>query len=472
MCVPHPNPEALVLVCVFAVKVSASMRVIHKVMVVGMGWAWAGVAMAQQVAGPPMPPVAAPPVVPDAAVPHVPLQGTQNLAWRGLVGKLRHLKQAALTGERVAPVRILHIGDSHTSGDYFSDAARRALQAEYGDAGLGWLPAGLPRWGRSALVHITASEQWTHRYAYIDKTPALGLGGAAYDTQQPWATLVYALKTPPSTPTPPVSWRLWFRQPPAADSLRLYADDAPVATLDAPSQGIAIGAAGWMHEIVLPTLPSKLGLVNTQAQSVQLLGMSLDIHTPGVVYDSMGVAGARAAALLDSWATDITAHVLRVRPPDLVILAFGTNEAYQASFQADTYHAELLVVQQWLRNYAPDAAVLLIAPPDALQRVGRCKSNTSPSSCAPTAASASATCGVRSHPNLPIVRQSMQQFAQSRSWAYWDWSQVMGRPCGAWRWQQETPPRYRPDGVHLSREGYETSGLALFKALRGVVAHP
>jgi lysophospholipase L1-like esterase len=213
-------------------------------------------------------------------------------------------------------------------------------------------------------------------------------------------------------------------------------------------------------------MPSKLSMVSTRPQQLELVGMSLDIQTPGVVYDSMGVAGARAASLLSSWGTEVTAQVLRVRPPDLVILAFGTNEAYQSTFDPDTYRSELVTVQQWLQTYAPDAAVLLVAPPDALERVGRCAASAR-KQCFPAHAPASA-CGVRSHPHLPLVRQTMQEFAKSRSWAYWDWSKVMGRPCGAWQWQQETPPRYRPDGIHLTSDGYETSGLALYKALRNI----
>jgi lysophospholipase L1-like esterase len=397
----------------------------------------------------------------------VPIQGGQHASWRAFASKLRQLKTpAAADGMSApAPVRILHIGDSHTSGDYFSDAVRRALQAEYGDAGPGWLPAGLPRWGRSALVEMSASEHWKHRYAYIDKTPPLSLGGAAYETQRQWATLSYTLKNPPTVTTPPVSWRLWFRQAPPADALHLYADDAPMANT-APQEGAYASSAGFMYETVLPFMPSKLSMVSTRPQQLELVGMSLDIQTPGVVYDSMGVAGARAASLLSSWGTEVTAQVLRVRPPDLVILAFGTNEAYQSTFDPDTYRSELVTVQQWLQTYAPDAAVLLVAPPDALERVGRCAASAR-KQCFPAHAPASA-CGVRSHPHLPLVRQTMQEFAKSRSWAYWDWSKVMGRPCGAWQWQQETPPRYRPDGIHLTSDGYETSGLALYKALRNI----
>ncbi|MEN9843001.1 MAG: hypothetical protein RLZZ612_830 [Pseudomonadota bacterium] len=422
------------------------------------GLVWAGASVAQHVSVPTAPPMAL------SSVPSVPIQGVNHLAWHGVAHKLRRLKIAQVDGHQVAPVRILHIGDSHTSGDYFSDATRRALQAEYGDAGPGWLPAGLPKWGRSALVQISASEHWKHRYAYIDKTPPFSLGGAAYETQRPWATLSYTLKNPPLNATPAVSWRLWFRQTPPPEALHLYADDVPVMLSHAPQEGASGAASRFMHETVLPQLPSKLGMVTTQAQSVELVGMSLDLHTPGVVYDSMGVAGARAASLLTSWGTDVTAQVLRVRPPDLVILAFGTNEAYQATFNADAYRSELMAVHQWLQTYTPDAAVLLIAPPDALERLGRCPANAR-TQCWPASSPASA-CGVRSHPNLPVVRQTMQDFAQSRSWGYWDWSQVMGRSCGAWQWQRETPPRYRPDGIHLTSEGYETSGLALFKALR------
>src|ERR1700733_1569883 len=41
-------------------------------------------------------------------------------------------------------MRVLQIGDSHTANDSFSGRMRERLQGRFGDAGRGWLPAGIP----------------------------------------------------------------------------------------------------------------------------------------------------------------------------------------------------------------------------------------------------------------------------------------------------------------------------------------
>ncbi len=60
------------------------------------------------------------------------------------------------------PVRIMQIGDSHTANDAFSGRMRERLQARFGAAGRGWLPAGIPfKYYRPALVTVSETG-WRH----------------------------------------------------------------------------------------------------------------------------------------------------------------------------------------------------------------------------------------------------------------------------------------------------------------------
>ncbi|MDN8790560.1 hypothetical protein Q0L87_13620, partial [Staphylococcus aureus] len=57
-----------------------------------------------------------------------------NAAASPWMKKLRSVAQGS--GETF---RILQIGDSHTAGDFFTDALRKRLQKTWGDGGIGWV---------------------------------------------------------------------------------------------------------------------------------------------------------------------------------------------------------------------------------------------------------------------------------------------------------------------------------------------
>ena len=66
----------------------------------------------------------------------------------------------------------------------------------------------------------------------------------------------------------------------------------------------------------------------------------MEREQPGVVVDTLGIAGTRAANMLD-WNRDIWADNVRRRDPDLYILAYGTNEATDDNTSMFAYRAEL-----------------------------------------------------------------------------------------------------------------------------------
>src|SRR5215472_9686220 len=81
------------------------------------------------------------------------------------------------------PVRVLQIGDSHTANDSLSGR----LQARFGSAGRGWLPAGVPfKYYRPHLVSVTESG-WQHVKPSDHAGVALGLDASAAQSQPPGA---------------------------------------------------------------------------------------------------------------------------------------------------------------------------------------------------------------------------------------------------------------------------------------------
>src|SRR5580704_618750 len=73
------------------------------------------------------------------------------------------------------PVRVLQLGDSHTANDSLSGRLRDRFQARFGDAGRGWLPAGIPfKYYRPHQVSVSETG-WRH-IKPSDHQPGLAFG--------------------------------------------------------------------------------------------------------------------------------------------------------------------------------------------------------------------------------------------------------------------------------------------------------
>jgi len=93
---------------------------------------------------------------------------------------LDHFYQALLKG---GTVRILHYGDSPTTGDLITADARAMLQAEFGDAGSGFVLVARPwAWYNHRGVEMEASSNWKIDIAGIAqlKDGMHGLGGVSF----------------------------------------------------------------------------------------------------------------------------------------------------------------------------------------------------------------------------------------------------------------------------------------------------
>ncbi|HGM2050200.1 TPA: GDSL family lipase, partial [Neisseria gonorrhoeae] len=97
-----------------------------------------------------------------------------NAAASPWMKKLRSVAQGS--GETF---RILQIGDSHTAGDFFTDALRKRLQKTWGDGGIGWVyPANVKGQRMAAVRHSGNWQSFTSR----NNTGDFPLGGILAQT--------------------------------------------------------------------------------------------------------------------------------------------------------------------------------------------------------------------------------------------------------------------------------------------------
>ena len=96
---------------------------------------------------------------------------------------------------------------------------------------------------------------------------------------------------------------------------------------------------------------------------VRLFGVVLERKKPGVIVDSLGIPGSRAAYHLD-WEDSLYREHLARRKPDFISLAYGTNEAGDDDQPIEEYEEALRKVMARIREIAPEASCLLIGPSD------------------------------------------------------------------------------------------------------------
>ena len=341
------------------------------------------------------------------------------------------------------PVRIVQIGDSHTAGDQITGAWRTALQTRYGSGGRGMLAPGRPYQGSLTRgVTVAQSPGWSVR----------GTFGASYSAA---STVPIGLTSYTATATTPGAWMTLSADTPvqAFDHLTLCGLAAPGGgsvqmTLGATSVTWSLDALvdrPACHTISVAT-PTTNAEVKVLQGPVTLTSWTTERGgNGGVTLSNLGVVGAQLVHF-ERTDTRVLAAELAVARPDLIVVAFGTNEAFKPNFSAADYDASVRRGIERLQRLAPGVPILMIGAPDAatnqpaLQRGADGTLSTCPGQAgwAPPAA-------------LRQVQAIQRRAAHALGVAYWDWGQRMGGPCTAHLWAGEG--RMRGDHVHFTRPG-------------------
>lgn len=365
---------------------------------------------------------------------------------RRSIGALRSFHAALRdleSGVRTRPLRILHMGDSHIASDLFPDALRRRLQERFGDAGRGLMqPPKAFRWHRVAGMETSASDGWHFANSLTEKSGAYGLTGVRATSDRDGAVL-------------------------AIDAKGERFERASVHYLRRPGGGrfeVTLGGAG--ASVATSDGDGPVGIVSVEGSSsllklrtlgggpVTVLGWSLEKARAGIQYVNLGIPGA-AVYSARVWTPEVIAADVRALEPDLVILGYGSNDAFNSGLSREGYEGHVRHLLDQLVAAAPQASVLVLGPPDGARRAGsgphaesRCPSRV----------------GGTWHPlpRMGLVREVLRQVARDLDAAYWDWADAMGGACSIGQWASLNPPLAARDHLHLTTAGYQRSAAALF----------
>ncbi len=347
-----------------------------------------------------------------------PRSGIENPA--ALQNFFRALRDAR-SRQRLEPVRIMHFGDSHTAADVLTADIRRHLQGDFGDGGAGWIVPKNPMSTRRLGITSGATSGWSIDGigGRIAPHRIYGPAGIALSTRQPneraWVE------------APGNHFELYYVRQPGGGSIDVLVDgrsvlDAPVYLTSSRPEASHLffdtPAANSRHRVEVRTLSEG---------QVSILGIVAENLAPGVVYDVLGVNGARASRIL-SWNQSALAAVLADRKPDLIVLEYGTNEVADSGWTVASYQRLLAGLLRRLQSAAPQASLILLGPPDR--------------SDLPVAVN-----------QMPLLIEAQRRAAFQTGAAFWSSYDAMGGGGTMNAWVAQGLGQ--GDHVHLTRAGYD-----------------
>jgi len=376
------------------------------------------------------------------------------------------------TGTRKDPVTILQIGDSHTAGDFLSGQMRALLQAKFGTAGRGIVPPGLPdKYYRPDLIQVTESDNWKRtRAANPDTTEKFGVAGVIQRAAAPRQTMTLSS-------TEDTGFDHGFVEVLGPGKFNLTVDNAPPRGFDladtAPQgQWIEFDVPEGSHALKLDTLDNS---------PVTLLAWGVQRQKPGILYSNLGTIGA-TSNLIGRFDPGVVQSELQHIDPALIIVAFGSNEAFGNPNDLANFRSDFTANVNVLAKAAPGAAILIVGPPDVNRRYrrpagvsGECTTRPLAEAALTTTAQPARPASKKGHaargtvwappPVLASIRADERAAADANGWYFWDWDAAMGGPCAAHRWTQLENPLSRPDHVHQTIAGYQLTAERLFTEL-------
>ena len=252
-------------------------------------------------------------------------------------------------------------------------------------------------------------------------------------------------------------WRLVATAPGAVLSVKADPearfDRAVVCAVAGPDAGaLKVRAGGTEREMPLAAAKRQpvcrafevpLGQtleVTAEKPGATLLSLGLFREAPGVVLSNLGVIGTQ---LSDFAARDdaTLAAELHAYQPDLIVLAWGTNDGFDAEVASPEYEALVRQQLKRLHRLAPGVPVLILGAPDAQTirpDIPMDGVHNKDFACAPLTQTERETYRDRvtnrdaalarwyAPPNLAVVREAQRRAAGEEGAAFWDWQARMG----------------------------------------------
>ncbi len=341
-----------------------------------------------------------------------------------------------------AITRVAHFGDSAVAADSITVTMRRRMQKRFGDAGHGFI---LIAPGEMHYLHRDirhrASKDW-HLYPIVLLslgTDWYGYGGVQYRSN-PGSWARFSTIDRGEIGRWVSRFEVFYQRYPGGGKLITQLDKQPRAVTPTRSEQ---REDDWLA-IETSDGPHTLSIRTDGRSPVRLYGVVLERDRPGVVYDSLGMVGGRAERLLAA-ERDHIQRQLKHRKPNLVVLAFGGNEAVNRWLDMARYERSLKKVVNHVRLPRNETTCLLFAPLDQGERDERGKISTIA--------------------KLPEIVDVQRRVAREEGCAFFNTYAAMGGRNAMRAWYRQRPRLATSDFRHATAAGYERIGDLFYKAM-------
>ena len=255
---------------------------------------------------------------------------------------------------------ILQLGDSHTAADFFTGKVRDRLQQAFGAGGDLFLVPGKPHVGvRSALFTSDATDDWSYEALQrSDDRKRFHLSGFNALAKHASATLTMRSRNGRPYDRADID----FLQSPGGGKAEVLLDGASAGEVDLD------GGAG--REVTFQARPKngqgfrEVAIKALDNSAVAVAGVKVGREGDGVSYLSIGYPGA-TVQLLQKLDSGNIAEDFRRLQPDVVVLAFGTNEGFNDNLDVGAYISQYEQIVKRMQALRPGLKVVIVGPADA-----------------------------------------------------------------------------------------------------------
>jgi len=322
-------------------------------------------------------------------------------------------------------VNIVHIGDSHIQADYLTGETRRLMQNTFGNAGRGFVfPYQVANSNGSYDVKVEHEGNWDYcRILKPSDSCYVGLCGIKLRCFSPESRISFDFKSK-------VERNYFYTK-----FLLFHDSESPHIQVDSSFKSIR---SENVTEYYFNEYQSELNLVAGDSAPRDIIGFSFENSKSGILYHSMGSNGANTAHLTKNEDFGLQLSGLN---PNLVIISFGTNDAYipTRSFSAAIVKSRYKKIIEEIRANNPRASILLTTPPDHYYRKKY------------------------PNPNQEQLVNAIFELATEMKVAVWDLYHIMGGKKSIVNWANNGYAR--KDLVHFTKTGYHLQGKLLYEAL-------
>ncbi len=396
------------------------------------------------------------------------LENPQHLA--AFFDKLARIE----AGEPMLKARAVHYGDSHIASDMLTGVLRRHYQGRFGDGGHGFILPGKP-WRTYHHMDVdfgdSRTRDWSADRIRVRDTGTdglLGLGGVSMRTTRRDASVWVATEDDGPVGDKVSSFEIFYLKQPNGARMSLSLDGRPAGTINTRARATGPG----YHTLRAPDGPHRLEIRAAGGGELRLFGTALERDAAGVVYDSVGINGARHS-MPTYWNIPLWQSHLTHRGHDLIVTAYGSNEVGD-NLDFAQYTAQVVKVMKDFKDASPSSSCLILGPPDqALIFDGTQIRLDVMDSAVKRAANDPSDPAVWDTPQkLLDIIEALRAAADQSGCAFFNTYEAIGGAGTIDTWARANPPLAHKDRVHMTSKGYALIADMIFEAtMRAYDAH-